>query len=614
MAPFVVAVVLLALLLIALRRPLGALVPSQLLRQVVISSDPDATAAELGAAFIARLALLVAVLGGIAVAGVRRRPGLLRDFLNARDSAVNLAVLRIVVFGILVANPRWREAIELSNLPRDLQRPPSGLPWMLDVVPPTPGLVRVLAALFVLSALLSMLGIATRYSAVLCVTLGIYVIGIPQFYGKVSHYHHLLWFAAILAAAPSSDALSFDAIRRAWLYPSVQPLQRHRGYGLPLRLCWLLLGVIYLFPGVWKFLSAGWAWAFSDNVRNQLYEHWSRLEDFVPIVPVDRWPLAYQLAGLATIIFELAFLPLLFTRWRRWLVAAGLVFHNMTWLFMRLSFATLQVCYVMLIDWGAVARRLGAYLPASGVQLAYAADESVSLRTASAVRAADVFCAVGTVPMESTTGALLESGDARGWKALRKVLPAIPLAWLLLPLVFLIPASSGDRMLDALARRGLEAQPPRERPAHVAAAVVVGGTLLVLTSAAGATGFTRAWPIASYPTFAGLLEGEVSTLTVEISPPSGEDVRLDAAGLREVLSEEKAAGMLRPLLSSSPSQSRAVALIEALRQAGTEVPPGSVVRLHRERAVLGPEGSTPVQGELLLELAVESDGRVRPLS
>ena len=36
------------------------------------------------------------------------------------------------------------------------------------------------------------------------------IAGIPQFFGKINHIHHLIWFMAIFAVSPCADVLSID--------------------------------------------------------------------------------------------------------------------------------------------------------------------------------------------------------------------------------------------------------------------------------------------------------------------------------------------------------------------------------------------------------------------
>ena len=167
-------------------------------------------------ALVDRAALLVMLLATSFAVMARRHPGLVRRFLFASGSPVDLAVLRIVIFGLLAVLPRVREAVQFSRLPSALRTPPAGMPWLLDLLPATPGVVAPLAAAFVVACLLACIGLWTRPAAITAAVLGLYVLAVPQFYGKVTHYHHLWWIAAVVAASRCGDALSVDAVRRSW--------------------------------------------------------------------------------------------------------------------------------------------------------------------------------------------------------------------------------------------------------------------------------------------------------------------------------------------------------------------------------------------------------------
>src|SRR5262249_50715778 len=91
----------------------------------------------------------------------------------------------------------------------------------------------------------------------------LYALGIPQLYGKVDHYHHLVWLALLLAASPCADALSLDARGRLTPPRSVR-------YGFPLRVAWLLIGACYLFPGLAK-LGEWRIWLAPHNLRGLLW-------------------------------------------------------------------------------------------------------------------------------------------------------------------------------------------------------------------------------------------------------------------------------------------------------------------------------------------------------
>src|SRR6185503_19451812 len=125
---------------------------------------------------------------------------------------------------------------------------------VLPYVPINPTLAGAASLVFIVACVGAILGLFTRTSAIVAVVTGLYVLGIPQFYGKIDHYHHLLWFGAILAASRCGDALSIDAIRAGWKRADrgdIEPPAAARAYHLPIALILVLLGLVYFFPGFW---------------------------------------------------------------------------------------------------------------------------------------------------------------------------------------------------------------------------------------------------------------------------------------------------------------------------------------------------------------------------
>jgi hypothetical protein len=209
-----------------------------------------------------------------------------------------------------------------------------------------------------------MVGFFTRTSAALACACCVYLLGLPQLFGKISHNHHqLIWFAAILAVSRCGDAISLDRVIAKWRGRTVGRgwLQRPaRGYALPLRFVWLLIGIIYFFPGLAK-LMAGPDWFLSDNLKYVMYDHWM-YKQFMPAFRIDRFPYLCRAAAFGTILFEISFVFLiLFRRSRPLAVAGGLLFHFSTRIFLRISFTELVWCYVAFVDWYAIGDRLRRY-------------------------------------------------------------------------------------------------------------------------------------------------------------------------------------------------------------------------------------------------------------
>src|SRR5215468_2733325 len=285
-----------------------------------------------------RLVVLAVCMQAIVVATLlwRQTRQTVTDFFTARSSPINLAILRFVFFAVLFQFVDVEHLVWFSQCPPELRFPPVGLGWLLPYVPVNPTAVAFTAVMLRACCLSALVGLFSRTSAGLAALLSVYVLGIPQLYGKVNHYHYLVAFAAILAASPCGDALSVDAVRNAWRRANegqTAPPGPSMSYALPLRFVWLLMGLLYFFPGLWKLWSSGFDWIFSDNLRLQMYSKWLEYGDWTPFFQLDQHPVLSQMAALFTIGFEISFVFLIFFPSLRLLAPLGcLVFHTLTYL------------------------------------------------------------------------------------------------------------------------------------------------------------------------------------------------------------------------------------------------------------------------------------------
>lgn len=278
--------------------------------------------------------------------------------LVPRDAPENLALFRIVVGVLLLTSKDVYAGLAIARWPAALRVPPEGLGPLLASLPITPTSVGLAVGAFVVAAVLGTVGLWARPAFAVVSVIGLYSIGVGQMGGAIWHTHHLLWFSALLAASPCADALALSAWWRARAGESPPP--RHRCYGLPLRLAWILLMLIFFFPGLWKLRTSGLGWIFSDNLRNQMQWKWLQMGGYLPPLRIDRWPRLCQVLAAAAVAFELSFPLLLLRRWSRPLaVAAALAFHFGTWLFMGIDFSLLWPCYVVFFDWTPVLGRGG---------------------------------------------------------------------------------------------------------------------------------------------------------------------------------------------------------------------------------------------------------------
>lgn len=309
-----------------------------------------------------RMIIFSAMVTVLAVIVNRLRPGswaafkkMFADYFNETTHPANLAMCRILLFGFFVFF-NVSSGSFYASLPKELLVPPAGTAWLLQHIPIQADLYQMLMIVFKVSCLAAMIGLLTPIALLSVFVSGWYVLGVPHFFGKVGHSSNIYLYAAlVLAFSPCADALSVDALIRRKPFFGGKP---STAYARPLHMIWLLLGLVYLFPGIWKVVQGGPRWVFSDSLKNHLYQIWWQYgrADFLRI---DRWPLVYRGAAASVILFELFFILFLVQKRFRWLcVVSGLFFHNMTAWAMGIKFYKLLFCYTTFIDWAWVGRKL----------------------------------------------------------------------------------------------------------------------------------------------------------------------------------------------------------------------------------------------------------------
>lgn len=270
---------------------------------------------------------------------------------SAPTSPYPLAFLRILLFGFLtlyylLQGPNWHVWM--------LNNEPAGLPLMNWAAPIFHSVLPFYTYLYGAGALVAFcifLGIGTRYLLKIHALLVLFIIATPNFYGKLSHDQVFIWLPWVFTFSRCYDAWSVDAWwqkRRSQAlaaYPSAE-------YSIPIRLVWMLLAVIYFFPGMQKLWQSGFDWALSDSMVFQMQTEWVQHYDQVPVLRLDHYPSLLKVGGLLLILFELSFPLLLLKPKTRWLaILGGLCFHNLAAQFMYISFYHLQLVYLFLLPW-----------------------------------------------------------------------------------------------------------------------------------------------------------------------------------------------------------------------------------------------------------------------
>jgi hypothetical protein len=300
-------------------------------------------------------ALAVAYLALVAWIYRSRTRAILREFFLEPIGPLNLAFFRIVLFSVLCIALARSHAVEFARLPAEFLVPPAGAKLLVELIPPTPSSAQLAQVLALASSSLALIGLFSRTSAWLTCVFALYALGLPQCYGKVNHYHHVVWFSALLGSSPCGDALSIDAwvrrVRRRRLGLAPAPPAPSVRYSLPLRIVWLAMGVAYFFPGFFKLLWGGFPWALSHNMHWLIYQKWFEIGDWRPALRLDLVPLLPQAGALLSMLIELFFIVLVLHRvTRRFAAVGGLLFHTGILALMNIWFWTMQACYASFLN------------------------------------------------------------------------------------------------------------------------------------------------------------------------------------------------------------------------------------------------------------------------
>ena len=569
----------------------------------------------------------------------------IREFFTGTTHPINLAIFRIVLFGLIFQFSISR-IVSFSELPKELLFPPRGSEWLISLIPINATVAQTVSWLLKICSFTAMIGLFTRTSAWLTAILGVYVLGIPQFYGKVDHYHHILWFAAILAASRCADVLSLDAVFMSWKRADrgeVEPPSLSTVYALPLRFVWLLFGMMYFFPGFWKLWHSGFDWAFSDNLKYQLYTKWLQLDGWMPLFRLDRYPVLYKLSALGSIVFEMTFILLIIWPATRYIAAVGgLIFHNMTALLMNISFLALQKCYVAFFDWNAIFHWIGYRLFPKDMYLAYDGNCKLCRRTIATLRVFDIFGRLTFVnaldrqaiathnllwldsqALLADMHAVVQTKSWKGFYAYRVLAPRIPIFWPILPLLYVWPVPEiGKRIYRRVADSRTCSRPQAKIPdtsklkyqprTYSQLVVVVGIALLISNLVFGFAGKTNAWPFACYPRFSSLSNPQSTILEVVPLSTTGTPIPLEHKDLKGEFPLHKFAGLTGQILHRSQEPIKKHQQLSALWQVMTRNSPSleqaKSVKFYETQVWNEPERKleNPIARSLIFELNLES--------
>ena len=102
----------------------------------------------------------------------------------------------------------------------------------------------------------SFIGLFTRVSMITAAISGLYIIAVPNNFGKAGHGEGVLIITTfILALSCAGDAWSIDSLRNAWRSRDPHRAKPTSGeYTWPVKMVWLLMSLIFLGAGITKLL------------------------------------------------------------------------------------------------------------------------------------------------------------------------------------------------------------------------------------------------------------------------------------------------------------------------------------------------------------------------
>lgn len=296
------------------------------------------------------------------IAARRKQFALLaKEYFTEKGSAMNLAVFRIMFFFMLAGHfsyvPTTAE-ISWTYLPHSSRVDLPYMGWLVQNIPIGPLIFQVCAYTSGLLCLLICVGLFTRYALWALIPLAFYVLGVPMFFGKVSHYHILFWLPVFLCFSPVADVWSLDALMRKKrnIVISTSP---HIKYILPFKILWLQLAIIYVFAGIIKLWDGGLDWALSESMVNQMEWEWVENYDKVPGFRLDLYPVLAKIGGLCIIYFELLyFLFIIKPSGRIWAFLGAFSLHKLAGYFMYIDFINLRLVQLSYVNWNNMYNRV----------------------------------------------------------------------------------------------------------------------------------------------------------------------------------------------------------------------------------------------------------------
>ncbi len=270
---------------------------------------------------------------------------------------VNLGICRFVFFGLLFAYyssydfSEWARVSTAFWIPKDFFK-------FFNLPMPSVRIIEWVQMLWKFSLLLSCLGLFTRLSTFLALSVGTYILSYPHNFGATHHYDAMIVLVlGVMAFASSGDAYSLDALIRRSKNPTSGE------YTWPIRAVWVIIAVIFFGAGYAKLANSGLAWITSNYMQVILMQQPYHTSAHPPLllwgVTFAQHPWIYHSFAASAVIIETGYPLVLFNRKARWFFIPGaLLFVIGIRVLMGPSFETFLFCHIFWIPWDRVIGRI----------------------------------------------------------------------------------------------------------------------------------------------------------------------------------------------------------------------------------------------------------------
>lgn len=288
------------------------------------------------------------------------------------DSAEALGMVRALAFGFVLCEVLRTSFSDLGRLPLTVLRPTGAmrlLPWGFYESLLTPTSMSAFQWLFAAALLAATAGALTPVSTKAAAVLFLFYQGLLR---SFTHFNHdempAAYILCVLAFTPCGDAFSLDSVRGR----RPAPKGGSWVYGYPILLARLLLAWSYFTSALIKLRVAGLDYLSADNLPALAVSHsLDNMHDTQ--FRAGLWLPAYReyttpfvaLAVLWELLFPLAVWS---SRARAVILAAGVLFHLGTLVFMNIFFPYHLAMYLVFVDWPRAVRMLRGRLSRFGVR------------------------------------------------------------------------------------------------------------------------------------------------------------------------------------------------------------------------------------------------------